>query len=206
MIPRCSSPKIRHKRTHQYCLAPDAGPNILYLPAVQEDKHWSVWDAIISDLKNKFYWNTKQDREKSGAYINAYFSLTLWKMQPATKPSKFYIIPATWTQRKTLYFVERISSHSHVLYHYVLMGYETIHTIMTTFPPVFGGPVIQKKRSSFLEGQLTWGPTNVVKLCNSFNLLHFWKAEKMGQRWFIRVLNENLTDNYCIPENNVISK
>lgn len=63
---RPNNPKITDI-THQHFLALDAGPDILYFTAVQEDKHWSVWDAIISGLKNKFYWKTKQDREKNGA-------------------------------------------------------------------------------------------------------------------------------------------
>jgi len=71
----------------------------------------------------------------------------------------------TLDQHKLLY--------SHVLHHNVLVGYEAIHTVVSPFPPVFWCPMVQEERGPFLEGELSWRPSNVVKLRYGFDLLHF---------------------------------
>ena len=78
-------------------------------------------------------------------------------------------------------FTEGPSTHSHVLYNYVLMWDEPIHAVVATLPPVLGGSVIQQQWGSLLEGQLPRGPPHVVKLGDGLDLLHFWKESK-GKR------------------------
>lgn len=64
------------------------------------------------------------------------------------------------------------SGYSQVLYHYVLMGDETVHAVVPSLPPVLGGSVVQQEGGSLLEGQLSGSPSHVVKLGDGFDLFN----------------------------------
>lgn len=64
-------------------------------------------------------------------------------------------------------------SHSHVLYHDVLMWDQPVYTVMTALPPVLRGSQVEKQRGPLLKGKFSRTSAHVVKFCYGLDLLQF---------------------------------
>lgn len=71
-------------------------------------------------------------------------------------------------------------SHSHVLYHDVLMWDQPVHAVVTPLPPVLGGSQVEQQRGPLLEGKFSGTSAHVVKLRNGLDLLQFCIATATG--------------------------
>lgn len=64
-------------------------------------------------------------------------------------------------------------SHSHVLYHNVLMWDQPVYTVMTALPPVLRGSQVEQQRRPLLKGKFSRTSAHVVKFCYGLDLLQF---------------------------------
>lgn len=55
-----------------------------------------------------------------------------------------------------------------VLDHNVLVGHQSVHSVMPPLPPVIRRSLVEEQRSSLLEGQLAAGPAAVVEAGHGF--------------------------------------
>lgn len=78
---------------------------------------------------------------------------------------------------------------------------QAVHAIVASLPPVLGGTVIQKQRSSLFERKLSGSATHVVKFGDGLDLLNLWKRiSEPGQLIQIR----NNTNHQCVYDDNEI--
>lgn len=87
-------------------------------------------------------------------------------------------------------------SHSHVLYHNVLMWDQAVYTVMTPLPPVLRGSQVQQQRGPLLKGKFSRTSAHVVKFCYGLDLLHFCIAtvtENILQFWLFCGLGRSLS-------------
>lgn len=77
-------------------------------------------------------------------------------------------------QRLLRWFVMCV--YSQVLYYDVLMRDETVHTVMSAFPPVLWRSVVEQQWCALLKGELSRCPSYVVEFSDCFYLLYLWKG------------------------------
>lgn len=80
-------------------------------------------------------------------------------------------------------------SHSHVLYHDVLMWDQPVDAVMTPLPPVLRGSQVEQQWGPLLKGKFSRTSAHVVKFCNGLDLLQFCTAtvtENILHFWLLR--------------------
>lgn len=77
------------------------------------------------------------------------------------------------------------ASDLRVLDYDVLVGDESIYTIVPAFPPVIRSSLVKQQGCSLLERQFSGCPAYVVKLGNGFYGLTFWEGWERMKRMFL---------------------
>lgn len=67
---------------------------------------------------------------------------------------------------------------SHILHHYILVRHKPVDPVVSAFPPVLRGAVIQQQGGALLEGEFPGRSSNVVKLGYRLYRLTFCKEHQ----------------------------
>lgn len=57
------------------------------------------------------------------------------------------------------------------------MWHQSVHTIVSSLPPVIGGSLEQKQRRSLLERELPTSPAGVVETSDGFERVGLWNSQ-----------------------------